>query len=478
MELRQYQEDLVNKIRQAICSGSNRVCAVLGCGGGKSVIIATIAKAATDKGNRVLFLVHRKELTAQISRTMNAMGVDPFLCKVAMVQTMARQKTLARTIPPALIIVDEAHHSLASGYLRIFDYFPDATVVGFTATPQRMGTGGLGKVFQSLVESVSTKWLIDNHYLAPYHLYSVPLTEVTGIHTRHGDYDQGEIAKLMDKGAIFGGTVASWKQRAEGKKTIVYCASIKTSKATAAAFQEQGVPAAHLDGATPKAEREQIVQDFRDGKILVLCNVDLFGEGFDVPDCEAVQLLRPTKSLTLYIQQAMRPMRINPADPGKEAIILDHVGNYTRHGFPDDDHDWSLEAKKKKKKSETTTKQCPVCYHVFIPPKDRGAGPLHCPYCGTALEEERAPREEQKQINGITLEEIKESPYSDYRKAKTWEQLDFFRKGKHYKLGWSLHKALELHIPIPPKYRYIASKIMGKGDQNWFKEARGGNSKW
>lgn len=478
MKLRPYQQDLVNKIRQAICSGSNRVCAVLGCGGGKSVIIATIAKAATDRGNRVLFLVHRKELTAQISRTMAAMGVDPFLCTVAMVQTMGRQKTLARTIPPALIIVDEAHHSLAAGYLRIFDYFSQATVVGFTATPQRMGDGGLGKVFQQLVESVSTKWLIENHYLTPYHLYSVPLTEVTGIHTRHGDYDQGEIAKLMDKGAIFGGTVASWLQQAKDKKTIVYCASIKTSQATAAAFRRQGISAAHLDGSTPKAERERIVQQFRDGKILVLCNVDLFGEGFDVPDCEVVQLLRPTKSLTLFIQQSMRPMRINPQDPQKEAIILDHVGNYTRHGFPDDDHDWNLEAKKKKKQAKTTTKQCPVCYHVFIPSKDNDSGPLRCPYCGEVLEEERAPRSEQEQINGITLEEIKESPYSDYKKAKNWEQLEFFRKGKRYKLGWSLYKALELHIPIPAKYRYAASKMMGKGRKNWFKEARGGNSKW
>lgn len=478
MKLRPYQQDLVNKIRQAICSGSNRVCAVLGCGGGKSVIIATIAKAATDRGNRVLFLVHRKELTAQISRTMAAMGVDPFLCTVAMVQTMARQKTLARTIPPALIIVDEAHHSLAAGYFRIFDYFSQATVVGFTATPQRMGDGGLGKVFQQLVESVSTKWLIENHYLTPYHLYSVPLTEVTGIHTRHGDYDQGEIAKLMDKGAIFGGTVASWLQQAKDKKTIVYCASIKTSQATAAAFRRQGISAAHLDGSTPKAERERIVQQFRDGKILVLCNVDLFGEGFDVPDCEVVQLLRPTKSLTLFIQQSMRPMRINPQDPQKEAIILDHVGNYTRHGFPDDDHDWNLEAKKKKKQAKTTTKQCPVCYHVFIPSKDNDSGPLRCPYCGEVLEEERAPRSEQEQINGITLEEIKESPYSDYKKAKNWEQLEFFRKGKRYKLGWSLYKALELHIPIPAKYRYAASKMMGKGRKNWFKEARGGNSKW
>lgn len=470
MELRPYQKDLVNKIRQAICEGCHRVCVVLGCGGGKSVIIATIAKAATDKGNRVLFLVHRKELVNQIKRTMDRQGVDPFLCSVSMVQTVSRMKTLARTTPPSLIIVDEAHHALAAGYLRIFDYFPQATVVGFTATPQRMGTGGLGKVFQQLVESVSTKWLIQNHYLAPYHLYSVSLTDVKGIRTSHGDYDQKEIAKLMDKGTIFGGTVASWLQQAKGKKTIVYCASIKTSRATAEAFQSHGIPAAHLDGETPKAERDRIVQEFREGKILVLCNVDLFGEGFDVPDCEAVQLLRPTKSLTLFIQQAMRPMRINPADPNKEAIILDHVGNYTRHGFPDDDHDWSLAEKKKKKKAETTTRQCPICYHVFIPAP--GLGQIKCPFCGHLFEDERAPRAEQEELDGVTLEEIKESPYSDYRKATTWQQLEFFRKGKHYKLGWSLHKALELHIPIPSKYQYAASK-MGIHTGNWFNNARG-----
>lgn len=470
MELRPYQQELVNKIRQAICSGCTRVCAVLGCGGGKSVIIATIAKAATDRGNRVLFLVHRKELVNQIKRTMDRQGVNPKLCSVSMVQTVSRRKTLAKMIPPALIIVDEAHHSLAAGYLRIFDYFPQATVVGFTATPQRMGIGGLGKVFQQLVESVSTKWLIQHHYLAPYHLYSVPLTSVTGIHTKRGDYDQQEIARLMNKGTIFGGTVQSWLQQAKGKKTIVYCASIKTSQTTAKAFQDQGIPAAHLDGGTPKAERERIVQAFRDGRILVLCNVDLFGEGFDVPDCEAVQLLRPTKSLTLFIQQAMRPMRINPHDPGKEAIILDHVGNYTRHGFLDDDHEWTLETKKKKKKSETTTRQCPVCYHVFIPqPK---AAQIKCPYCGHLFEEERAPRAEQEELDGVTLKEVKESPYSDYRKATTWEQLEFFRKGKHYKLGWSLHKALELHIPIPSKYQYAASK-MGIHTENWFNNARG-----
>lgn len=204
MELRPYQAELVNKIRTAINSGKRRVCAVLGCGGGKSVIISTIAKAATDRGNRVLFLVHRKELVNQIKRTMDRQGVDPFLCSVSMVQTVSRTKTLAKTTPPSLIIVDESHHALAAGYLRIFDYFPQAIVVGFTATPQRMGEGGLGKVFKELITSVSTKWLISNHYLAPYHLYSAPLADPRGLHTRNGDYAPEEVAALMEKAASLG----------------------------------------------------------------------------------------------------------------------------------------------------------------------------------------------------------------------------------------------------------------------------------
>lgn len=462
MELRPYQAELVNKIRTAINSGKRRVCAVLGCGGGKSVIISTIAKAATDRGNRVLFLVHRKELVNQIKRTMDRQGVDPFLCSVSMVQTVSRTKTLAKTTPPSLIIVDESHHALAAGYLRIFDYFPQAIVVGFTATPQRMGEGGLGKVFKELITSVSTKWLISNHYLAPYHLYSAPLADPRGLHTRNGDYAPEEVAALMEKGSIFGDTVENWKRYAEGKKTIVYCATVKSSKGTAAAFQQAGIHAEHLDGTTPAAIRQQVVEDFRQGRCQVLCNVDLFGEGFDVPDCEAVCLLRPTKSLTLYIQQAMRPMRINPDDPGKEAIILDHVGNYTRHGFPDDDREWSLAPKKRKEKATTSLRQCPLCFHVFKPQ------PV-CPYCGYHFED--APdreREEQQTVGGLTLEEIKESPYGDYKKCKTWEELEIFRKAKGYKFGWSLHAASNIGIAVPQKYSWITRK-MAHGN-NWFKK--------
>ena len=329
-----------------------------------------------------------------------------------------------------------------------------------------MGEGGLGKVFQQLITSVSTKWLIENHYLAPYHLYSAPLADPKGLHTRNGDYAPEEVAELMEKGAIFGDTVKNWRHYADGKKTIVYCASIKSSKGTAAAFQAAGIPAEHLDGQTPAAVRQKVVDDFRAGRVLVLCNVDLFGEGFDVPDCEAVCLLRPTKSLTLYIQQAMRPMRTDPGNPGKEAIILDHVGNYTRHGFPDDDREWSLKPKKRKKQAETTVTQCPVCFHVFKP------APV-CPYCGyefkAAKDSSGGEKDrEQETVDGLTLEEIKESPYGDYKRCKTFAELEIFRKAKGYKFGWSLHKAAEMGLELPPKYRGVARKF----SDGWFRRRK------
>lgn len=347
--LRPYQQELVDNIRRAIGQGRHSVCAVLGCGGGKSVIQGNIAASATARGNRVLFVVHRKELCQQITNTFAACGVDFSLCTVGMVQTVCRR--LAKTPEPKLILVDEAHHILSQSYLSILQHFPGAVVLGFTATPQRMNEGGLGAVFEELIESVSTEWLIQNHYLAPYKYYGVQLADASKLHTKRGDYDKAEIEALMNKRAIFGSAVENWLQLAKGKQTIVYCSSIATSEGTAAAFREQGIN----DGTTPQAQRQAAVEGFRRGEVTVLCNVDLFGEGFDVPDCDCVVLMRPTKSLTLHIQQSMRSMRTNPNNPDKVALILDHVGNFTRHGLPDDVREWSLESKAKKKKQESAS---------------------------------------------------------------------------------------------------------------------------
>ena len=326
-------------------------------------------------------------------------------------------------------------------------------MLGFTATPQRLGTGGLGEVFDKLVESVSTKWLIENHYLAPYHYYGVQLADATKLHTRHGDYDKAEVEELMNQSAIFGSAVENWLKFANGKKTIIYCSSIETSKKTVKAFQDVGIAAAHLDGATAKSERERVVAEFRAGKILVLSNVDLFGEGFDVPDCEAVVLLRPTKSLTLHVQQSMRSMRYDPKNPDKIAIILDHVGNYRLHGLPDDEREWTLESKAKKKQEEAPVKTCPECFSVV--PKTAAK----CPYCGCEFKTEVVERKDKPVVDDVFLQMITWYPKDAYKCAKTFEELRYFQQLRGYNFFWVLRTAIFMDIPVPVKYKFQIYKF-------------------
>ncbi|MBQ9571817.1 MAG: DEAD/DEAH box helicase family protein, partial [Acidaminococcaceae bacterium] len=191
MELRDYQKELINKIRSEIIKEKKTICAVLGCGGGKSVIQGMIAKSATQKKNEVLFIVHRKELCQQIENTFRTCGVDFTYCIVGMVQTLCRR--VPKLKEPKLILVDECHHILSNSYRKIIDSFPQAVVVGFTATPVRMNEGGLGAVFESLVESVSTKWLIEHHYLAPYKYYGVELADTRHLHTKNGEFIPDEV---------------------------------------------------------------------------------------------------------------------------------------------------------------------------------------------------------------------------------------------------------------------------------------------
>ena len=451
MELRPYQLDLVNNARTALAEGNHAVCCVLGCGGGKSVIQGTIAAMATNRKNNVLFLVHRKELCQQIAGTFTACDVDFSKCSVMMVQTACRR--LGKLNKPALIIVDECHHALSNSYLKVLKYFPGALVLGFTATPQRLGTGGLGEVFDKLIESVSTKWLIEHHYLAPYHYYGVQLADATKLHTKHGDYDKTEVEELMNRSAIFGSAVENWLNLAKDKKTIVYCSSIETSKNTVKAFLDAGVMAAHLDGSTAKAERDKIVSEFRSGKIKVLSNVDLFGEGFDVPDCEAVVLLRPTKSLTLHVQQSMRAMRYDPNNPDKVAIILDHVGNYRLHGLPDDEREWTLEGKAKKKQDEAPIKQCPQCFSVVHKTAQK------CPYCGCEFKTQTTEREDKPVVDDVFLKMITWYPKEAYRCAKSFEELRYFQQQRGYNFFWALRTAIQMDIPVPVKYKFQIYKF-------------------
>lgn len=443
MKLREYQAELIGRIRLSIMHGHKSIVSVLGCGGGKSVIQAEIARSATDKGNRVLFLVHRKELCEQITNTFTAQGVDMDRCSVSMVQTVSRH--IDKLPEPQIIITDEAHHSTANSYKKIYEAFPEALRLGFTATPCRLNHGGLGEVYEDLITSVSTQWLIENHYLSPYKYYSVKLADTSGLHIKAGDYKADEVAELMQNSEIYGETVKQWEKLAKGKKTIAYCASVEAAEETAEQFRQAGYTAASLSGSTPKEQRTQIMQDFRDSKIMILTNCELFGEGLDVPDCECTVLLRPTQSLTLYIQQSMRSMRYMP---GKTAIIIDHVGNCYLHGLPDDNREWTLEPKAKQA-NMVKIRECPMCFSVYPPTKQK------CPYCGYAAVKEIQRKEKKTvEIDLVEMqrqEEIKNTKYTDLT-AESWSDVERIRKARGYKIQWAVRFAVLHEIPVPHKY--------------------------
>lgn len=440
MPLRPYQEELVSRVREAWINGKKAPCIVLPCGGGKSCIIAEIARRTTVKKNRVLFLVHRKELCEQIENTFRKWGVDMLRCQILMVQTAARR--LDKIPYPSLIITDENHHSKADTYRKVYDAFPKARRVGVTATPIRLDGSGLSDVNDELVIGVSAKWLIENNCLSPYDYYAPSLVDLTGIKIKKGDYDISSVENLMLRKAVFGDVIKHYNDLAGGRQAVCYCTSVRHSMETALQFNLAGIEAAHIDGSTPKSERERIINEFRRGAIDILCNVDLISEGFDVPDCECVILLRPTQSLTLYIQQSMRCMRYRK---GKRAVIIDHVGNYARFGMPDADRSWTLEGRKKQKyeisaSEEVKIKECPQCFAVFKPFANDGTSVNICPYCGYEFpKKERAEIEnesaELSKIEGFVLD------FKTPEECNSYGELLDYAKTHGYKKGWAFYQA-------------------------------------
>jgi superfamily II DNA or RNA helicase len=426
MELRDYQVNIIEKVKNAWKENYKYPCIVAPCGAGKTVILAEMAKRATLNKKHVMFIVHRKELCEQTEKTFLNYGVDMNYCHIHMIQTVSRH--LESIQAPDLILVDENHHCKANSYRKVFDKFADSYRIGVTATPIRLDGSGFQDVNDVLIEEVSTKWLIANNYLSPSKLYSAPLIDTKKITISKGEFDSSECELILDNAAIYGDVLKTWKEKSDNKQTIVYCVSVKHSKNTAEMFSNNNITAAHIDGSTKKTDREEIIQKFRNGEIKILCNCDIVSEGFDVPDCECVILLRPTQSLTLYIQQSMRCMRYKP---DKQAIVLDHVGNVFRFGLPEKDREWTLQGKKRnkrtKQKDDNTFWVCEVCYHTWS--KEDGRV---CPECNTPIP---LTEREIKLQETIELIEITENMFKRSRKEHR-EELKQIQQERGYKKGW------------------------------------------
>lgn len=437
--LRDYQDNSLKQLTKSYKSGKGkRKIVVLPCGAGKTAVFAYMAMNSQKKGKIVWFLVHRKELLDQTIETFKRFDIPIITVLIGMVGSVANK--IDKYPTPDFIIFDECHFSAAATWKKIIDKYPDVYYVGLTATPCRLDGKPLGDIYDELIIGITAKELIQRGYLADYDYWSRPLIDTDNLKTKRGDYDSHEIAEIIEKAHIYGDVVDNYIKIANGKKTICYCDCIVNSKAVADKFQQSGINAVHFDGTTPPAERKRIVQDFRNGKITVLCNVDLISVGFDVPDCECCILLRPTQSTALYIQQAMRALR--PLGE-KRAIIIDHVDNIKRHGFPDDDREWSLEVKQKKPKP-APIKTCGKCFLCC------NASCKICPNCGEEFPIKEKVAEEKTEVDGelilIDKEKYRSMKFKDYKQLKTYAELKEFAKARGYKNGFAYIKAKEMGI--------------------------------
>lgn len=390
MELRPYQHTIVDEIRSAMTAGTRSILVVSPTGSGKTALTAHMLKTSASKGMASWFINHRRELIKQSMRTFDKVGlyhgiiaagfVEDYrpLTQVCSIGTLVNR--FERTQRPKLIVWDECHHVAAGSWARIFKSYPDAFHIGLTATPERLDGRGLGDYFSHMVMGPSVSWLIENNFLCPFTLFAPDTVSLKGVHTRMGDYVKSEVAAAFDKPTITGNAIREYKKQCDGARAVVFAVSIEHSIHVVAQFNASGVPALHVDGETPNNERDAAIAAFERGDVKVLSNVDLFGEGFDLPSLECGIDLAPTKSLAKYLQRGGRILRTSP---GKNmAIYLDHAGNWERHGLFDEQRDWSLtgrEITRGTQKAESI-KVCTKCFAAQKPGKPA------CSFCGYVFE--------------------------------------------------------------------------------------------
>lgn len=447
-KLRDYQNETIQNIQNSLVKGNRSIMVQQPPRTGKTVIMAEIARRANAKGRRVLFIVHRAEIVQQVKATFEQQKVNMNLCKVGMVQTITRR--LDQLKYPDLILVDEAHHVLAKSYLNIINYFPKAIKLMFTATPYRLSGKGFTEVADALIPGKQVKWLIEHKRLSPVDYYAPKFINLDTLKTAKGEYTNQSIDDAM-KPKIYGDAVKNYQKLANGTNAIAYCHNVQAAKNLANEFNRTGIKAVEVDGSTDKLERNKIIKQFKNGEISVLTNVELFTEGLDLPGVDTVIQLRPTHSLSLFLQFSMRSMNYRP---DKRAIIIDHVGNIEKFGLPTQNRDWSLEGKSHNKKKIASITVCPVCFGAFYNKNNI------CPYCNSIIETETKDKPElevvDSELKKITerkkervtrIQKImknnlyKEVAGKTIAELHSMKQLKAFAELHDYKKGWSYIQA-------------------------------------
>lgn len=451
--------------------GNRRVLMQLPTGGGKTLIASEILKQTSDRGYSSIFLADRRKLIDQTSEKLSSYGVDHGVImagrvldrrapvQVASIQTLysrAIKRSMMELPEVQLVILDEAHKSLGGQYNQlIFEHYPDAFVVGLTATPVRSDGRGLGEMYDDLVLGPSVDSLVEDGFLVPMRYYAPSRPDMEYLESifdaRKGDYNEKKLGAYMEQNKpLIGDVVEHYKRLASDRQAVVFAASVRHSMYLAEAFNKAGIPAEHIDGTTFHIERQRIYDDVHSGRTRVLTNCAVLIEGWDEPQISCCILARPTKSVSTYLQMAGRVLR---PYPGKvDSILIDHSGAVQELGFVHDERHWSLEATRatsekepgEREESEPARITCEGCGTVYESRRE-------CPECG-----QEAPRRKSKVVEYLQaeLEEILARREEASRRVDWFERALGYERSGQARKGWAV-EAYRLKFkeepPMPTK---------------------------
>ena len=446
--LRDYQKKAIEDIRYHFRRGKKRVLLVSPTGSGKTIIACSMIEASKKNHNSSLFVAHRRGLVMQCSGKLADFevphgvimaGKSPNMfadVQVGSIQTFTSRVDREDFIKPnaQILFIDEAHRSASNTFKKLIAEYPEAFVIGLTATPIRQDGKGLKDIYEELVEAGSINELTEKGYLVPSRIIAPTIPDLSKISIVAGDYDKKQLDLKMNRPKLVGDIVEHWIRHGEGRPTICFATSIKHSKYICNIFNNNGIPAGHIDSDMAEIDREKVLARLQNDEIKVLSNCQILSEGWDQPKVSCVILARPTKSYGLYLQQIGRTIR--PYPNKKDCLVIDHSGAVYEHGLLSEIPQWSLQPTTRKEREKITKEKvekqpltCTECFSVYKPTRDN----IECPNCS------HIPTKKERLVL------VKEGRLTEYPTTKPnpkdkenfYAQLVFYAKQRGYKSGWA-----------------------------------------